>query len=103
MAAVAPHRSPAWRGLDVAVLHELLIGRRLAPGQEGLAIEYTPDGRAALAAAEAGTAQLVVFLQATPLPAVIQIARAGEFMPHKSTCFYPKPATGTVLYPLEPE
>ena len=40
-------------------------------------------------------------LQSTPLPAVEAIARAGAVMPHKSTYFYPKLATGIVLKPLE--
>jgi uncharacterized protein (DUF1015 family) len=39
-------------------------------------------------------------LQGTPLSAVEAVAVAGEAMPHKSTYFYPKLATGWVLKPL---
>jgi uncharacterized protein (DUF1015 family) len=31
------------------------------------------------------------------------VADAGERMPQKSTFFYPKPATGLVMYPLDVE
>jgi len=44
---------------------------------------------------------LGVFLQATPLEAVERVALAGAAMPHKSTYFYPKLATGMVLKGLE--
>ncbi len=102
MDRVAADRVPAWRRLDVAVLHRLLIDRYLAESKtERMRIDYVADGRAALAAARAGEADLVVFHQATPLGAVRELALAGEVMPHKSTYFYPKVATGMVLYPLE--
>lgn len=101
MARIAPDDVEAWRELDVAILHRLVIDRYLLDCRtEDTSIEYTPDGKAALAAA-GGRADLVVFLQATPLRAVREVALAGEVMPHKSTYFYPKPATGLVLYPLK--
>ncbi|OPX21826.1 MAG: hypothetical protein B1H04_05985 [Planctomycetales bacterium 4484_123] len=102
MEQVAPEKLPAWRELDVSILHELLLKRYLQP--EGTAeprIRYTPDGAEALAAVRAGQADLAVLLQGTPLAAVREIALAGAVMPHKSTYFYPKVATGLVLYPLE--
>ncbi len=101
MDQLAADHVPAWRQLDVSVLHRLLVDHYLAECKTNeMFIEYVPDGRAALAAAASGRADLVVFLQATPLQAVRQVALAGAVMPHKSTYFYPKPATGMVLYPL---
>jgi len=101
MARAAADKPAAWRALDVAVLHELLVGRALAPWRtEQTSIEYTPDGRAVLAAVHSGKAQLGVCLQATPLSAVEAVARGGQSMPHKSTYFHPKLATGMVLKPL---
>jgi len=102
MAAAAPDKPEIWRRLDVAVLHKLIIDRAISPWRtEKMSVEYTPDGRAVLAACHAARAQLGVCLQATPLAAVQDIARTGTFMPHKSTYFYPKAATGMVLKPLE--
>lgn len=101
MAAAAPDEVDAWRQLDVAVLHKLLIERALAPwATNGPAIEYTPDGQAAVAACRSGSAQLAACLQATPIQAVEAVARSGSTMPHKSTYFYPKIAAGMVLKPL---
>ena len=64
-------------------------------------MQYTPDGNLARQAVGEGRAQLAICLQGTPLSAVEQIALAGATMPHKSTYFYPKLATGMVLKPLE--
>lgn len=101
MDAAAPEELPVWRRLDVSILHKLVIERGLAPFKgEATRIDYTPDGRTALAAAVSGKAQLAVLLQGTPLADVKEIALAGAVMPHKSTYFYPKPATGMVISPL---
>ena len=107
MAKAAPQELPVWRELDVAILHKLIIDQALAPWKTaGTNIEYTPDGLKVLAAcgepAAAGAASpLGICLQSTPLESVETIALAGAAMPHKSTYFYPKLATGIVLKPLE--
>lgn len=98
MKAVAADQSEAWRQLDVAVLHKLMIDTHLAEWRtDELFIEYTPDGNKALAACRSGRAQLAVCMRGTPIEAVEQIARQGGCMPHKSTYFYPKLSTGMVL------
>jgi len=103
MDRVAAEQVPAWRELDVSVLHCLLIDQFLAGEKtERTHIDYVAAGPAALAAATTGRADLVVFLQATRLDAIRQISLAGTVMPHKSTYFYPKIASGIVLYPLRP-
>ncbi len=102
MQAAAPDKCDAWCRLDVAILHKLIIDQALMPWRtDNLFIEYTPDGKAVLAACRSGRAQLGVCLQGTPLQAVQDIALAGQSMPHKSTYFYPKLATGMVLKPLQ--
>ena len=102
MAAIAPEEVTAWRNLDVAILHKLVLERHLPAFRlPGAKTEYTPDGAKATGAAVGGHAQLAVLLAGTPISAVKEIALAGAVMPHKSTYFYPKPATGMVIYPLE--
>lgn len=102
MARLAPEEPPLWRELDVAILHKLVMDRALEPWRmDGLSVDYTPDGRAVLAGCSSGRAQLGVCLQGTPLESVEAIALAGASMPHKSTYFYPKLATGMVLKPLD--
>ena len=103
MSQVAPEALPAVRELGVSILHRLVIDRYLADCKTNeMMIDYMADGPAALAAVRAGRADAAFFLPATPLETVAAVARAGGVMPHKSTYFYPKPATGMVLYPLAP-
>ena len=101
MVEAAPDELDVWRELDVAVLHKLFIDGALTPWRtDDLSIEYTPDGRKLLAACQSGSAQLGICLQSTPVDAVERIALAGATMPHKSTYFYPKLATGMVMKPV---
>jgi uncharacterized protein (DUF1015 family) len=102
MRRAAPQEPEAWRALDAAILHKLIIEESLGPWRtDKTAIEYTPDAQAVLEACRSGRAQLGVCLRAADLAAVEAIARAGGTLPHKSTYFYPKLATGMVLMPLE--
>ena len=69
------------------------------PGDErGAANRITPAK--VLEAVRYEGAELAVCLQATRLEQVSEVALAGESMPHKSTYFYPKLATGMVLKPV---
>jgi len=102
LAATHGDRPAVWRTLDVAVLHELLVDRVLRPafGGEAITYKYPHDFAdfATMCHAEGG--RLGVVMQATPLEAVCDVARAGAVMPPKSTFFYPKLATGLVINPL---
>ncbi|MCD4824277.1 MAG: DUF1015 domain-containing protein [Phycisphaerae bacterium] len=102
MVEAAPDQCDAWRALDVAVLHELILDKALAAFKtDDFGIEYTPDGNIARDMVKSGDAQVAFCLQGTPLQAVIDVADAAASMPHKSTYFYPKLATGMVLKPLK--
>jgi uncharacterized protein (DUF1015 family) len=104
MKAAAPEECAAWQKLDVAILHKLILEKGLEPWQSDTTdVEYTPDGNAAFTACKEGNVQLAVIPRGTPLAAVRDIADEGASMPHKSTYFYPKLATGMVLKPLELE
>jgi len=98
--------SDAWRTLDVAVLHALVLDAALgvtpAAVRAGEHISYTRDAEAATTAVRAGSdgAQLAALLNATPPAAIRDVARAGDRMPQKSTYFYPKLITGLVINPL---
>jgi uncharacterized protein (DUF1015 family) len=95
-AALPAERSPAWKALDVSVLHFFVIaglwGLEDAPDVVG----YEHDVGAALATA-ARSGGCAVLLNPTPVEAVAAVAGGGERMPRKSTLFTPKPATGLVL------
>ena len=106
MAAAHPEASDAWRRLDVAVLHELVLNQVLGITDEqvraGEHVTYTRDVVAALAATlkHRDSAQLAALLNPTPPTAIRDVARAGDRMPQKSTYFYPKLVTGLVINPL---
>jgi uncharacterized protein (DUF1015 family) len=102
MRQAAGDQLEAWRKLDVAILHRLIVEKALRTWWTGDSIiEYTPSMPAVLEACRTGQASVGVCLQATGLDSVEAIARAGASMPHKSTYFYPKLTTGWVLKPLE--
>jgi uncharacterized protein (DUF1015 family) len=95
-------RSDAWKALDVALLHTLLVeplveesGR---PREEVL--RYTRDPREAFAAVGRGSARAAFFLNPTPVEQVLAVADAHDRMPEKSTYFYPKPPAGLVVRDL---
>jgi len=102
MLNIAPDHCQDWRDLDVAVLHSLVIDHALKPWTtDDSEVGYTADGNAARDEGRREDVSLAVIMQGTPLAAVEAIANAGESMPHKSTYFYPKLATGMILKPLE--
>ena len=96
--------SEAWNGLDVAVVHMLLLEGILGMSAEDVAagryIRYTPDVEQALRAVQTGEAQAALLLNATRVRQICDVSQAEESMPQKSTYFYPKLITGLVLNPL---
>jgi len=103
-ASLPPGTPPAWRTLDVALLQyavlDGLLGIDAARLAGGDALEYTADGADALEAVASGRAPLAFLVNPTPVEQVLAVADAGERMPQKSTFFYPKLATGLVMYHL---
>ena len=76
---------------DVARLDQVGIGERT----------YTPVATEAIAAVEAGEAEVAFLLRPTLIEQVQESCEAGEVMPQKSTYFYPKLHSGLLLFPLE--
>jgi hypothetical protein len=101
-ASLPPGTPPAWRSLDVALLQHAVLDGLLGIGaarlDRGDALEYTEDGAEALEAVASGRAPLAFLVNATPVEQILAVADTGERMPQKSTFFYPKLATGLVMY-----
>jgi uncharacterized protein (DUF1015 family) len=107
---------PVLRRLDVVQLHELLLGRGLGITPEVLAaqsnVEYVKaaaealaitwdrgSGSGAVAGAAAERPPSAAFLMnGTPVAQVLEVGRAGERMPQKSTYFLPKITTGWLYH-----
>ncbi len=100
---VAEGGSEVVRSLDVSVLSGTL-GRMIGTSEAGLTAEgrlsYTHDAREAIRLVDEGHADVTFILRPTPADQLLAVAAAGDFMPPKSTYFYPKAATGLVFDPL---
>jgi uncharacterized protein (DUF1015 family) len=90
--------------LDVSVLHHEILQRELGLEPAELESErylsYSRDVGAVLDRLEAGAGQAAFLLRPPAVADVVDVARAGQVMPQKSTYFYPKPASGIVFNPL---
>ncbi|OLD09769.1 MAG: hypothetical protein AUJ09_00215 [Firmicutes bacterium 13_1_40CM_3_65_11] len=126
--ALAPHPSPSGGGqgrgcvtvdiapadtvdpvsrLDVSVLH-----REILQGELGLEpaeldseryLSYSRDVATLLDRVETRAGQAAFLLRPPAVSDVVEVARAGQVMPQKSTYFFPKPASGIVFNPLSAE
>ena len=70
-------------------------------GVEGLS--YTPQADAAVTAVDSGGADVAFLLREPRVEDVFAVARRGERMPPKSTYFFPKPLSGLLFHPVEPD
>ena len=96
--------SSRWKRLDVNILNVLVLQQILgiteAELDGGTKVSYTKSIDEALAAVDRRSADVALLMNPTRLDDVLEIARAGERMPRKSTYFYPKPVSGLVFYPM---
>lgn len=97
---------PVVAGLDVMLLHEVVIGRILGISRETqerkLHLEYERDTESVLRAVGGGGGrrQAAFLMQAPPVEQVKLAAEAGHVMPQKTTFFHPKLPSGLVCYPF---
>ena len=104
MDVLLPDKSPAYRRLDVSILHHLvidkLLGIKIKTHKLGLNIEYIKDVDDAVKRIQNDSADIVFFMNPTKVSEVKEVAAAGERMPQKATYFYPKLLTGLVMNKL---
>jgi uncharacterized protein (DUF1015 family) len=98
-----PNQSEAWRRLDVAVLQRYLLDEILQPqfgGGNDLAKGYTAYAKEIAPQVDGKKYQIALLLRPTPLHALEELGKHNEVMPQKSTFFFPKLATGMVMYSM---
>jgi len=97
--------SDAWRSLNVAVLHTLIIEKCLGITQDKVAkesaVSYHRNPKGAVELVKSGKANCAFFLKPTSPAQVCEVALNGEVMPQKSTDFYPKLLSGITMYSLD--
>lgn len=96
---------PAWKRLDVAILHKAILEPYLGIDDEALAhqtnVDYAHTDEEAVALVDAGKGQAAFLLNPTRVEEVLAIADLGVSMPQKSTDFYPKLLSGLVAMTME--
>lgn len=105
MDTVVKDKSAAWKSLDVAVLHKLIMEKHLGLDEKQLAagknVQYIKDTSTAIddliADVDSKHKQAAFFMNPPRLERIEQVADEGEKMPQKSTYFYPKLYTGFTI------
>ena len=101
MKKALPARSDAYRGLDVSVLHTLILDGLFGIDTENMANQknliYTKFADEAIDSVKQGKAQCSFLLNATKVQQIKEVSLLNEKMPQKSTYFYPKLITGLVI------
>ena len=101
MEQLMPGCSKALCGLDVSVLHTLVLERIFGIDKANMAnqvnLTYTRSADEAISAVDQKRANCCFLLNPTRVSEIRDVAAAGEKMPQKSTYFYPKLITGLVM------
>ncbi len=105
MEKLLPNASKASQGLDVSVLHTLILEKLMDIDAENMAkqinLTYVKQADDALQAVDNGKANCAFILNPTKISEICDVSSAGEKMPQKSTYFYPKLITGLVMNKLD--
>jgi uncharacterized protein (DUF1015 family) len=100
-----PGVSPEQAGLDVVLLHRLILEKGLGITAEAVAgeknLSYEREMDASIAAVDRGEVQIAFLLNPVHVEQVTKIALAGDVLPQKSTDFYPKLLSGLAVYRVE--
>jgi uncharacterized protein (DUF1015 family) len=86
--------------LDVIILHRLMLDQMLGieeKDQDQRRIQIIKNNQRAIDLVREGRFQMAFLLNATKVEEVQEVAAKKEFMPQKSTFFYPKLPTGLVI------
>lgn len=94
-------KSDAYRDLDVAILHTVILEQYFKIDADNLAnqksLSYVKDIKEAIELVNRKQFDCAFFLNPTELEQLKNVSLANEKMPQKSTYFYPKLITGLVM------
>ena len=92
---------PAWRDLDVAVLHRGILERKMGLPQDAEFI-YEVNTQKAIEMVTSGQKKMAFILDKLRPEQICACADADEYMPQKATYFFPKLCSGAVMHLLAP-
>ena len=98
-------RVEAWARLSPCLFADVLLQPTLGVRQQEAEargwLTYTRDTAEAVNSVRNNESDIVCLLDGVPLQTMTEIAHSGARLPHKSTYFHPKLATGLVVNPLD--
>ena len=99
---ITEDRIPAWKRLDVTILHKVLLEGVLGMSEHVVEekVRYHRDPQGAIDNVDRGEGEYVFLLNPTKISEVKACSTQGEKMPQKSTDFYPKMISGLVICPV---
>jgi uncharacterized protein (DUF1015 family) len=105
MNELAPEHTEDWRGLDVAVLHEVVLEKLLGITKEAQAakanLSYERERARAKGLVDDSSHHCLIYMNPTLLSQIRNVAGKGEVMPQKSTDFFPKLLDGFCACPVD--
>ena len=100
-----PDLSEAQSGLDVVLLHRVMLEKGLGITTQAVEAEkfisYEREIEKAIGAVDRGEAQMACLLKPVRVEQVTEIALGGGVLPQKSTDFYPKLLSGETIFRIE--
>lgn len=103
MKQILPEQSESYRGLDVIVLNKLILEDIFNISEDAYIerVTYTKSITKGIEELKKGTHQCMICMNPVKAEQIRAVASAGETMPERSMCVFPKPATGVVLNTLD--
>jgi uncharacterized protein (DUF1015 family) len=96
-----PAGAAALAGLDVTLLHHVLLPQVQGGSANGVECVYTPDAAQAVAMVDRREGDCAWMLRGIPMSRVLALAEQGVMLPQKTTYFYPKLLSGLFIHPFE--
>lgn len=90
-------KSPQWKRLHVAILHNFVINNLLSLQDYEDNIKYVKEPAEAVRLVDRSGYKIAFILNPTRVHEVKEVALKGDMMPQKSTYFYPKLLAGLVI------
>lgn len=105
MSFMEKDKSPAWKSLDVSILHSLIFKKMNPLFEGGFSVEknisYVRNILDGIKQLKEGKYQGIFILNPVSLEEIKKVVENGELMPEKSTDFYPKLKSGILMFPLD--
>jgi len=96
-----PDKLEEIRGLDVSILHDMVLDKKLGVSAEKIAakenIEFVKDFNEAIKKADSQGYNIAFLMNSTKKDQVVASCLVGQRMPQKSTYFYPKMCSGFIF------